>query len=230
NKSSPRAAKENRRSCPFGGNIETVFSQKTNLRTKQFSKYVRTRKQKVTMNFLNKLKLHAHNYFLQKELSKHRVNHQSVDFENAETIGLLFDATQLSERETILRFAEKLKKQGKKVTLLGFVDDKVGHDGFPFSYFDKSQLDWALRPKSEAVRRFIETPFDILLNLCPAALPGLDYIAALSHAKFRVGPATEKIFCYELMVETAPSNNLQSFIDQVVSFITKMRTTHEPAS
>ena len=60
---------------------------------------------------------------------------------------------------------EKMKRQNKKVKLLGFFNEKLKSSDFPFQHFDKKQLDWALRPKSEEVDGFCKEPFDLLINI-----------------------------------------------------------------
>lgn len=179
------------------------------------------------MNIITKLKTQTHNYFLQKELSQHQMPHQSVDFDSAEKIGILFDATEMKNRQVVLDFTKKLKKDGKKVKLMGFLNDKDKNENFVFEHFNKNDLDWSLRPKNERVNEFIKRPFDILINLTNESHPSLDYIAAFSHAKFRVGPFTEKIFCYELMIEATGNKDLKAFLDQVSSFLLKTKTTYE---
>ena len=179
------------------------------------------------MNIISKLKTQTHNYFLQKELNQAGISRKSIDFDSAKKIGILFNATELSDRETVLRFAKKLKNQGKKVKLLGFLNSQPKNENFVFENFNKSDLDWAMRPKNERVDEFTKQPFDILINLSNESHPSLDYIAAFSHAKFRVGPFTEKIFCYELMIEATGNKDLKAFLDQVSFFLLKTKTTYE---
>lgn len=184
----------------------------------------------MALNFLGKIRRQTHQYFLEKELTGHGVKHQSVNFENAKTIGILFEAGKLEDRTTVLSFAKKLKAQGKKVKLMAFLKSQPKNQNFVFEHFNKKDLDWTWRPKNDRIDSFIKKPFDILINLSTSKHPALDYIAAFSHAKFRVGPFTEKTYCYELMLETGENKDLNSYITQITFFLTKMKTTtHEPA-
>lgn len=179
------------------------------------------------MGFLNETRAKVHGYFLKKELKTHRQDHYSMDLKSAKSVGLLLDATELAGREVVLKFSEELKKQGKEVKLLAYFGGNPKVANFAFTHFTKKDLDWALRPKSQDIQKFINQPFDILINLTPHGSLPLEYIAAFSKAKFRVGPSTDKTYCYELMVDTAAKKDLQSFIQQVTFFINKMNTTHE---
>ena len=183
-----------------------------------------------TMAFLNKTTAKIHGYFLEKELQNHQQTHYSMDLSTAKSIGLLLDATDLAEREAVLKFSEQLKKEGKEVKLLAFFSGDAKVANFAFPHFTKKDLDWTLRPKSREIKKFIDQPFDILINLTPYGSLPLEYIAAFSKAKFRVGPSTDKTYCYELMIDTAAKKDLSSFIKQVTFFINKMNTTHAPTS
>lgn len=179
------------------------------------------------MSFFENTRAKIHGYFLEKELKNYQQAHYSMDLSSAQSIGILLDATELAGREVVLKFADNLRKQGKNVKLLAFFGGDAKVANFVFTHFTKKDLDWALRPKNQDVKKFMNTPFDILINLTPHGSLPLEYIAAFSKAKFRVGPSTEKTYCYELMIDTAAKKDLHSFIQQVTFFINKMNTTHE---
>lgn len=182
------------------------------------------------MGFLNKTRTKIHDYLLGKELQNHQQTHFSMDLNAAKSIGLLLDATDLADREVVLKFAESLRKQDKEVKLLAYFSGSAKVANFIFTHFTQKDLDWALRPKNRDVQKFINQPFDILINLTPHGSLPLEYIAAFSKAKFRVGPSTDKTYCYELMIDSPAKKDLQSFIQQVTFFINKMNTTHEPTT
>lgn len=150
--------------------------------------------------------------------------------DNAATIGILFDGTDPAEREMVLEFAEQLKNKGKKVKLLAFFNNKLKSDNFTFDHFNRQQVDFALRPKSQESKDFLGQAFDLLLNLSRKSILPLDYIAALSKARFRVGPFTEKIFCYDLMIELPEKAGLKSFMQQVEFYMKNMRPKWEAAA
>jgi hypothetical protein len=142
----------------------------------------------------------------------------------------LFDGTEPTDRERVLEFAEQLKNKGKKVKLLAFFNNKLKSGNFVFDHFNRLQLDFALRPKCQPCTDFMQQPFDLLLNLSPKTVLPLDYIAAHSKARFRVGPFTSKTFCYDLMIEQAPQKGLNAFIQQVESYMKNMRSKREAAA
>jgi len=179
------------------------------------------------MQFLEQIRLRFHRSFLKKELPTQKPKRASMYLDNASSIGILFDGTEPAERETVLDYAEQLKKAGKKVKVLAFFNNKLKGESFAFPAFNKLQLDWALRPNSREALEFREQPFDLLLNLSKTTIVPLDYLAALSNAKYRVGPYTDQTFSYDLMIEHSGKLDLKTFLQQVIFYMKKMRPNHE---
>lgn len=174
------------------------------------------------MNFLNQIRTRIHDSLLRKNLPSHPIIRSSVSLEKAGSIGILFEGTQSTDRELVLKYAKKLKSLDKKVKLLSYFDNELKSENFTFKHFNKKQLDWAFRPKTRDVEDFTQQPFDLLINLSKRECLPLEYIAANSKARFRVGPSTEKDFSYDLMIEHSPKMSLQLFIDQIEKYLRAM--------
>ncbi len=152
-----------------------------------------------------------------------------TNLNNAKTVGILFDATELLRRDIVLEYAEKLRKQNKRIKLLGFFDDATDSENYPFDFYNRKQVDWAFRPKGEQVQSFIKQDFDLLMNIDSQSLIHTEYIAALSNAKLRVGPCTEHTYCYDLMIDLSPRAGLKQFIEQAETLLGKTNIKHEAA-
>ena len=174
------------------------------------------------MQLIQNLRQKVHNHFLAKALKSHRAQRQSVDFDRAKTVGILFNATNLNDREKVLKHARLLEQKGKQVKLLGFVNTKKGIENLPFSNFSRKEMDWATRPTSAEVLDFMQRDFDVLINISLQEVMPLEYITTLSKAKFRVGPYTEQTACYELMLDVSRSNDIDAFMHQAMFFLDKM--------
>lgn len=144
-----------------------------------------------------------------------------VNLETAHTVGILFDATELSQRKTIQQFAEKLRLQSKEVKLLGYVDNKGEAESFSFPSYNQKDLDWTKAPKGEEVQKFIDQKFDLLLVLTPHAASHMEYISALAYAHLKVGPSTPNTYSFDLMIDTGRQNDLSGFIEQVEQLLKK---------
>ena len=183
------------------------------------------------MSLIQNIRTWAYRRSLKQQL-RHRPEpsgKSKVNLNNAATVGILFDATELSVRDIVLAYAEKLRKQGKRIKLMGYFDDPTDSENYPFDYYNRKQVDWAYRPTGELVQSFIKQDFDLLMNINTGSLIHTEYIAALSRAKLRVGPCTEHTYCYDLMIDLSPRAGLKQFIEQAEALLGKTNIQHEAA-
>ncbi len=181
------------------------------------------------MRLFYQTRLKWHRRLLKKQLQRLQgPPRKRVNLQKAHAIGILFDATDLENRQTVLQYADKLKKQGKRVRLLGYFDDDTKNENFTFRHFNRHQFDFFLRPKAQTVQEFMDQNFDILMTLDPEPQLFAEYISTLSKAPLRVGPSTENIYAFDLMIETK-GNNLSQYIEQMELLLSKTNTTHEAA-
>lgn len=168
------------------------------------------------MNFIERLQLRLYNYFLQQKLKRNKIERNAVNFNKAKRIGILFDATDPSNEAVVNRYKQNLQNNGKQVDMLAYVDDKQEHDTTLFKYFNRKNLSWTLQPTGTIVEQFMQTPFDILLNLHIDTVPPLEYVSALSKAQLRVGQFRDsKEYCYDLMIDIPEGDSLNNYIGQI---------------
>ncbi len=169
------------------------------------------------MSIVKKTQKKAGEYFLKKEFAAINRKKAVVNFEEAETIALVFDATNKEEFELVKKYIKKLKENKRKVRAIGFYDGKeeptLMSSKLEYDFFSRKQLKWYLKPNDPIVENFILEPFDLLINLCMNYKTPLLYITALSRAKFKVGKQHPKYApYYDLMFDVEDNVNLQNFI------------------
>lgn len=168
---------------------------------------------------------------MKKELQKRSgFIKKKVNIQSAKSVGILFDATALDRRQAVLQYADQLKKQRKKVTLLGYFDVKqsqgASHD---FKFFDKKQINWLQMPKGENVDFFLQQNFDIFVFLNPTTTNYSEYIAALAKAHLKVGPISTEIDAYDLMLNVKNKASIKDFIQHMEAILKKTNKEHEAA-
>ena len=87
------------------------------------------------MSIIERIKNWVYKNSLQKlAIAKRTVKDMNID--SAQSIGILFDASEVDNRKSIMQYAERLRKKGKKVYLLGFIStvDKEATLRFLFFY------------------------------------------------------------------------------------------------
>jgi hypothetical protein len=176
------------------------------------------------MGIISKIRSYFFEAQLNQKLSQIKINRTSVEFEVAKSIGILFDATDSSSRKQVLAYAQNMIKNGKKVSLLGFVKNKQKDLSFSFKYFTLNEVDWKMIPESADINQFMNHQFDILINLFLGKNHQIEYISALSKANLRVGPFSKNSNCFDLMIDIPPSKGVDHLIKQVDFFLNRINS------
>ncbi len=136
------------------------------------------------------------------------------NIEEAKTIGILFDATDIDYRKKTLAYADSLRKQGKKVSTLAFISTVDKEATFSFEFFTLREIDWAQRPRGEAIAHWLEHDFEVLICLFPQSTKFTEYIALHTRAGLKIGPVAAKASCYDLMLDMPAKSTPQQVIQQ----------------
>jgi hypothetical protein len=157
-----------------------------------------------------------------KQCSKRDRQTLSCNFDTARNIGILFDASKETDTQIVLSFKRRLLKDRKKVSIMGYKDTKELNADEKHPVFCNKDLGLSQTPKKEDVLNFIQKPFDLLIALHIDDCQPLEYIAAASAAKFRIGHYREnKTDFYDFMVY-GKSENLNVIIEQMETYLKKI--------
>lgn len=151
---------------------------------------------------------------------------QGMNFAQAQSVGLLFDATDPAKRSVALQYADQLRQLGKKVKMLGFFDSKQEGPALGFDLFSRKNLDWAERPNGQHIEHFLQQTYDILITLNPLTHPPTEYLVSLTRAHLKVGPVTPHADCYDLMIDTRNKNSVNDFIQEMENLFRVTNTQH----
>lgn len=157
---------------------------------------------------------------------QHKLNRElkQVNLENARTIALLY---YLPDEETYKRaelLVSQLSDMGLKTRVVCYTDMKL----IPHYFIPKISQDvitikdvnWRFHPVKPFVKEFIQTEFDILINLSLDEYLPLEYCAALSMAALRVGRFREdQHHIYDLLIHSVPDDTIDSFAEQVIYYL-----------
>jgi hypothetical protein len=140
---------------------------------------------------VQKTRAKAGEYFLQRVIPSPGRMVTVCPWDQAQTIGILFDATQPEELKMVQQIVRRLRDEKKKVRAMGFYNAKESPNmlnaKLEFDYFTRKQVNWHYRPRDPILQTYLEEPFDVLINLCSRPLLPLLYMVALSNARFKVG-------------------------------------------
>jgi hypothetical protein len=142
----------------------------------------------------------------------------------ARTIGLVFDASADAVRRESTEWAKQLEKEGKKVQLLGYLDQPKPPATAPeFDYFFEKELAWDLRAKSPKALAFEKEAFDMLLCINPNGHLPIAWVAAQSKAAMKIGMVTELPNDLDMQVDTPADKGVKYFAEQLRQYLTSIR-------
>ena len=172
------------------------------------------------MNFLIK---YIADYQIKKLCALPR-NKEFVKLNDAKTIGVLFDATNNNTFEIVKKFIERLKAYTKNVHAIGYVHEKLTHN---YSYiktdidlFNKKELKNFYQPQNPYIKTFMEDEKDLLIDINLNQKIPLQFIAASSKAKCKVGmhlPENEPL--HDVLIATTQQQGLDFYLQQVVKYL-----------
>ena len=175
-------------------------------------------------NFVSNIKLKFAYWILDKA---HKSQKREASFQNyltAKNIGVIFNASQQETYETAKKYIQILSnKEGVNVKALGFVDSKEVLDFYQknnnFNYFSRKNLNWYGKPNNPNTQTFLETKFDMLIDLSLVEDYPIQYILALSESRFKVGCVKTNQDFYDFMIDLGKKSNLKFFIEQLELYL-----------
>jgi hypothetical protein len=117
------------------------------------------------------------------------------DFSSAKTVGII--CASVNERDYILNnFRHFLSQRGIQYQLLEYCNGKKIPENNSFlnelDFFTQKDLSFFFIPHSPAVNKFINRPFDMLINCSMKTYFPVHYVMGVSRARCKVGIGNEE--------------------------------------
>jgi hypothetical protein len=172
----------------------------------------------------NRIRLQSGLARLKQEIGKMSRKNRSVSLSSAQNIGILVPIQNQNELQEAEVLATQLKKEHKRVKLMGFLFDKTIQvsPNSNIEIISVEDTEWNYIPKKEKILNFINNEFDILINLCTDVCFPLVYITALSKSLFKVGAYDKRNSAiFDFMVDTKQQSitgfsiELKHYLDKI---------------
>lgn len=145
------------------------------------------------------------------------------NIDDAKTIGICFPFTDKEDFDLLKKYVLYLRDLKKKVKAIGYYTTKeepaVQYSKVDYDFFSKTAHNWYGKPTDHIVKNFIEEEFDIMIDINPNKDAVLTYIAAMSHARFKVGRFEENDYIHDLLFESPKEKGLKFFLRQVDTYL-----------
>jgi hypothetical protein len=169
---------------------------------------------------------------LRRESSRVRRERRVINLGEARMIGVVYLLPDEPAYRTISAYVKKLQDTGKIVKALGYVESKRLTGQFlpklSYDFLYPSGLNWIFKPVSTAAKDFMETDFDILLDLSMDDQLPVMYITGMSKAKFKAGMKSDLRSRYlDLMIELEEKDGLDELIEQIDHYLSIINKKNE---
>ncbi len=167
-------------------------------------------------------------FFLNRNINNNKVTRIRAisDIENARSIGILCEIESEEEYKQFHRHFTNLQNNSRSSWLIGYHNNKqVPYyclEQLTADYFCNKNLNWYGKPSFPQLHDFLQKDFDIVIDFSKKHTQPIEYILALSHAKFIIGIQKEHKQWYDLYIDTT-SNDWPYLLKQI-DYYTKQLT------
>ena len=163
-------------------------------------------------------------YNLKKKSKQLKRNIKAFNIEKASSIGVVYNATNRNDAETVKKFVQYLLEERKDISSIGFIDSKDSSNlvkpHLNYVYFDKRDLSKTLTPRGKDIENFITKPYSILIDLSIDNCFPIQYISSLSNAKFKVGAeGSYRNKAFDMLINIDDNNQVEYLIIQIKHYL-----------
>jgi hypothetical protein len=163
--------------------------------------------------------------FLRKRLAKLKRVRFTNNISQAKTMGLVWDASKPDEFQALSQFHQKMADRNIDLKIIGYFPGKELPARLTairyLTCLKKDDINFAYRPVAPESNKFIDTRFDILIDLNFNNVFPLSYITSLSQAGFKVGVFDDNYpeSPFDLMMEFKGKAEIISYLTEVINYL-----------
>ena len=175
------------------------------------------------MQFIEDFKQKVGKWVFQRELKINKRSKAVCNLEDANSIGILYDATSEEQIKMVKPFVSYFFDLKKDVKALGYVNSKqLSFHHTPklqYDFFYQKDLNWYYKPQNYIIDNFVKKEYDILINLCDSSIIPIKYLVASSIAHFKIGIHEENYEIYDLMISLKDDKSMQKLMHEIKHYI-----------
>lgn len=175
------------------------------------------------MQFIEDFKQKVGKWVFQRELKSNKRTKEVCNLDNAQSIGILYDATSEEQLKIVKPFVSYFFDLKKDVKALGYVNSKqLSFHHTPklqYDFFYQKDLNWYYKPQNYIIDNFVKKEYDILINLCDSSIIPIKYLVASSIAHFKIGIHEENYEIYDLMISLKDDKSLEKLMHEIKHYI-----------
>ncbi len=143
------------------------------------------------MELLNRIKLFFSNFTLKQRLKRIKRHKKFNNLRNAHKIAIVWDGSNIEDFKAITDFFQEMQKRNIQVDVVCYYPKNILPDEYTLIRYltciKQSDLSFLLFPKSDDIEEFINTPYEILIDINNNNYFPVKYVTVMSRAQFKVG-------------------------------------------
>ena len=177
------------------------------------------------MELFRRLRIRAGNSILSGKLARIKRKPHYVNFYHIKTICLVWDASKTEDFVILTKFQQKMAELNKEVKIIGYYPEQ----GFPAQYtairyltcLKKKEVNFFFFPVNPESESFINTKFDVLIDINFKKQFPLIYITSMSQAGLKVGLTWAKPLTspFDVMISMKSPVDIGKYLEHVLYYL-----------
>lgn len=160
---------------------------------------------------------------LNRKVSNFARNKEFINLEAARTIGILFHHIDNESFITVKEFIKDITKENRQIYAIGYIEAMEVPDFYllkrGIEFFCLKDLNWLFKPELDFLEVFAEKEFDLLINLSIDDYFPVEYIYALSKARFKIGKHSDNYEYADLSIDIKDSRDINYLVQQISYYL-----------
>jgi hypothetical protein len=177
------------------------------------------------MELFKELRLKIGKAMLAKKSARNKRRVSYSNFSNVKSLGIVWDASKPLEFNQLSKFHQKMQEMKIDVMIFGYYPGKNLPDQYTairyFRCIKNDDINKFYLPASSETNTFINTQFDVLIDINFDKHFPLLYVTRLSKARFKVGlfDHESKDHDADLMIELKKPVDIESYLDEIIHYL-----------
>lgn len=163
---------------------------------------------------------------INKVLSNQNRQTYYPDFKSIKSVLLLFKSDEDEKNDFIRSIINDLKKQGKSVTVWGYLDKKeIENPILPdFRLFCNADTTFYSIPKPLLTNEFTHAEYDMVISMCKDDIYTLDYLLAKANSPFKVSKVKPHKGIADFMIQVDEDAAHDFFYKQIMHYMNSIQS------
>ncbi len=155
---------------------------------------------------------------IKKSIDAYLKKRNSSSMSSLKTLAVLIDASYSFNQQSLLKLASELGVAPENLKIVGYKEDKELEEDKKIVYYNDKSFGVSGAMKNKSIQEFINKDYDVLINFYEEDKLELNYVAAASTAKIKVGFAEVDHRINDLIIGST-ANDANLFINELKKYL-----------